>query len=134
MNLFIQVRDGKPFEHPIEEWNFVEAFPGVDLNNLPPSFARFVRVEQPVPAVYEVVEGVSYEWDGPVVKDVWHVRQMTPDEIKTKQDAVKRYWAEQGGYASWVFNEETCAFDPPVPRPTDGKYRWDETTLSWVAV
>ena len=36
-------------------------------------------------------------------------------------------------YASWVLNEQTCRWDPPIPEPTDGKsYRWDEELLNWV--
>ena len=36
-------------------------------------------------------------------------------------------------FASWVLNEETCLYDPPVAMPTDGKmYNWDEETTSWV--
>jgi hypothetical protein len=35
--------------------------------------------------------------------------------------------------ASWVLNEETCQWDAPVARPTDGqRYSWDEETVSWV--
>lgn len=38
-------------------------------------------------------------------------------------------------FSSWIFNEETCRWDAPVPYPTDGqKYDWDEETISWVAV
>ena len=38
-------------------------------------------------------------------------------------------------YASWVLNETTCQWEPPVAYPTDGeRYRWDEDTTSWVAV
>jgi hypothetical protein len=34
---------------------------------------------------------------------------------------------------SYVFNEELCAWEPPVPYPTDGQdYRWDEETVSWI--
>ena len=36
-------------------------------------------------------------------------------------------------YESWILNEDTCRWDPPVPYPTDGKvYVWDEETTSWV--
>ena len=31
MRLFIQIRDGQPFEHPIIEDNFREAFPDIDI-------------------------------------------------------------------------------------------------------
>lgn len=38
-------------------------------------------------------------------------------------------------FESWVLNEETCLWDPPIPYPNDGKpYRWDEPTTSWVEV
>lgn len=38
-------------------------------------------------------------------------------------------------YASWVLNEDTCTWQPPVPYPDDGKqYQWDEPTTSWILV
>jgi hypothetical protein len=36
-------------------------------------------------------------------------------------------------YPSWILNEDTCLWDAPTAMPTDGMYRWDEATLSWVA-
>ena len=36
-------------------------------------------------------------------------------------------------FASWILNEETCLWEPPVPMPIDGgQYDWDESTKSWV--
>ena len=36
-------------------------------------------------------------------------------------------------YASWVLDEETCLWNAPVAKPTDGKtYIWNEETLSWI--
>ena len=38
-------------------------------------------------------------------------------------------------FASWVFNETTCLFDPPLPCPVDDKmYRWDEASQAWQEV
>lgn len=38
-------------------------------------------------------------------------------------------------YNSWVLNEITCLWDPPVPCPLDGRnYTWDESTISWKEV
>lgn len=38
-------------------------------------------------------------------------------------------------YESWLLNEETCLWEPPTPRPDDGKlYDWDEATTSWKVV
>lgn len=36
-------------------------------------------------------------------------------------------------YPSWVLNETTCQYEPPVARPQDGNfYLWDEATVSWI--
>jgi len=38
-------------------------------------------------------------------------------------------------YPSWVLDEETCIYVPPVSPPDDGKqYDWDEETVNWVEV
>lgn len=42
-------------------------------------------------------------------------------------------------YPSWTLNTTTFQWEAPVPYPTDDtttttEYRWDEPTLSWVAV
>jgi hypothetical protein len=34
-------------------------------------------------------------------------------------------------YASWVLDEETCLWNAPVARPTDGRYKWNEDSLMW---
>lgn len=134
MELFIRLKNGQPVEHPIFGDNFRQAFPDVDTNNLPEWVARFERIPQPALGVYEVYEGVTYQWDAGVVKDVHQVRPMTVAEKTAKQDAVKAVWA-QNGFASWAFDEDTCSFKPPVHMPTDGKlYRWDEPTVSWIEV
>jgi hypothetical protein len=38
-------------------------------------------------------------------------------------------------YPSWVLNESTARWNPPVAMPQDGKsYDWNETSLSWVEI
>ena len=38
-------------------------------------------------------------------------------------------------FASSVLNEETCQWEYPIPRPTDGKfYKWDEESTSWTEI
>jgi hypothetical protein len=33
---------------------------------------------------------------------------------------------------SWVLDEETCQWVPPISQPDDGnRYYWDEATISW---
>ena len=35
-------------------------------------------------------------------------------------------------HKSWIFNEETCQYDPPTPLPGDSKdYFWDEEKGIW---
>lgn len=35
-------------------------------------------------------------------------------------------------FDSWVLNEGTCQWEPPVTRPDDGKrYDWNEDTQTW---
>jgi hypothetical protein len=81
MNLYIRIKDGKPFEHPIVEENFKQAFPDVDLDNLPPQFSRFVRVAPPALGRYEKNQTVSYELVDGVYMDVFSCEQMTDEEI-----------------------------------------------------
>ena len=137
MELFIQVdENGQAVNHPIVGSNFREAFPHIDVNNLPSNFARFVRVPAPMPSVYEKNHRVTYQKrpDG-VWTDVHSCDLMTKEEITALQDQVKANFATHLGFASWTFNEFTCRFDPPVPYPNDGKnYRWDEPTTNWVEI
>jgi len=88
MELYIRIKDGQPFEHPILGDNFREAFPDIDTNNLPPEFARFTRIEAPTLDVYEVYEGGEYQLqeDGSYM-DVHTTRDMTAEE-KAARDAL----------------------------------------------
>lgn len=36
-------------------------------------------------------------------------------------------------FASWVLNTELWVYEPPFPKPDDGKnYYWDESVVNWV--
>lgn len=37
-------------------------------------------------------------------------------------------------FASWTLDEDTCDWEPPVARPAEGAYTWNEETTSWDAV
>lgn len=48
-------------------------------------------------------------------------------------DAQRDAFIPQKPFASWVLDEQTCYWNPPVPYPEDGSsYVWDEATVSWV--
>ena len=123
LKLYIQIRDGEPFQNPIPHDNFIQAFPDIDPNNLPADqFAKFVRVSPPKPGPYEILTSTTptYEWVGDTVKDVYSIRPMTDEEKAAKQKKVKDEWAARPqveNWSAWAFNEETCQYEPPIPRP-----------------
>lgn len=122
MQLYIRIKDGQPFEHPIFADNFCQAFPDVDINNLPSEFAKFERVETPTLGIYEVLasETPTYELVDGVYKDVWHKRDMTDEEKTQKQQLAKDRFhnhEQSENWSAWVFDEETCTMKPPIPRP-----------------
>lgn len=84
LELYIQIRNGQPYEHPIFADNFRAAFPNVDTENLPETFAKFIRVDPPSIGTYKVYDGVSYQWVDGVVKDVHIVRPMTDEDRAAK--------------------------------------------------
>lgn len=84
MELYIRIVDGQPFEHPIIGANFRQAFPHIDVNNLPAEFVKFERVECPYLATTFQVDEAAYQWDNGIVKDVWFVREMTDEERAAK--------------------------------------------------
>jgi hypothetical protein len=130
MELYIRIKDGQPFEHPIIGSNFREAFPSIDVNNLPPEFIKFEKQDLNI-GVYEVFDSMPYFIESGVCKD-GRVRQMTPEEKQAKIDSLHSWW-KIFGFSSWVFNEEKAEFVPPVPRPDmSRKYTWNEDIKNWV--
>jgi hypothetical protein len=48
-------------------------------------------------------------------------------------DSVRDAFIPPKPHASWLLDEATCLWNPPVARPQDGKmYVWDEETTSWI--
>lgn len=132
MNLYIKTLNGKPVDHPYLEENMKSAFPEMDLDNLPAGWAKFERVPRPKLGVYETAE-CFYEWDGDVVKDVWYIHQMGPEEKAQKQERVKKSWVDDGGPSDWIFDENRCCHVAPVPYPNDGQiYIWVQAAGIWV--
>ena len=132
MELYIRIKDGQPFEHPILGDNFREVFPDIDVNNLPSEFAKFEKQDLNIGA-YEIFDAMPYFIENGVCKN-GRVRQMTPEEKQVKIDAIRNWWGRVG-FASWVFNEATAEFEPPFPKPDATKrYRWSEDISNWVEV
>jgi hypothetical protein len=127
MKLYIETENNQIKNHPAFEENLIQAF-GLIPNN----WVLFERIEQPIFNVYQLYEGVTYEWLDGIVKDVHHVRNMTNEEKLAKQNEIKESW-NNDGFKSWVFDEATCSFEAPIKYPNDGlNYYWDEVTTSWI--
>lgn len=48
-------------------------------------------------------------------------------------DSVRDAFIEPKPFDSWLLNEDTCRWQPPIPAPTDGKlYSWSESNLLWI--
>lgn len=50
-------------------------------------------------------------------------------------DSVRDAFIPPKPYESWLLDEDTCTWQPPVPMPDDGGfYEWDESSQSWSSV
>lgn len=50
-------------------------------------------------------------------------------------DPVRDAFIHPKPYPSWILDEDTCTWKPPVPPIKNGKHhRWDEDTISWIEV
>lgn len=127
MNLFIKIKDNKPFDHPILEDNMRMLFDDFDSNNPPEGFAKFERIDLKA-GHYDIYTELPYFIDTDGVVKNGTVRPMTPEEKQTKINDM----LQSKPFESWIFNEEEYRWDPPVPRPDGGLYYWNETTKEWL--
>lgn len=49
-------------------------------------------------------------------------------------DPIKDAFIPPQPFASWLLDEDYCLWSPPIPRPTEGEWFWNEESLSWVEV
>ena len=50
-------------------------------------------------------------------------------------DAARDAFIPPQPYLSWVINEDTCLWEPPIPMPEEGRpYQWDENAGSWTQI
>lgn len=51
-----------------------------------------------------------------------------------KYDEIRDAFIPPKPYPSWILDEDTCLWNPPVPYPKDLQtHSWDEQTQQWVA-
>ena len=125
MKLYIETENGQTKNHPAFEDNLMQAF-----GQIPDHWEPFVRVERPMPGVYETLESdepVYAKVDG-TWTDVWTLRPMTDAEKAAKQQAVKDAFngrEQASNWSAWTLDEATCQMVPPIPRPEP-----DETKIA----
>lgn len=133
MDFFIRIKDGQPFEHPIFGDNFRQAFPDVDVNNLPSEFAKFEHGEKITIGVYEVLENPIYVLVDGICKSVPQKRDMTLEEKTNKQQEYIKWFnnREQAeNWSAWTFDEAACTIIPPTPRPEPDQTKLDAGILT----
>ena len=47
-------------------------------------------------------------------------------------DAENDVFYAQQQFKGWVLNKTTWLWEPPIPRPIEGRWRWDNNTEQWV--
>lgn len=84
-----------------------------------------------VETTYGARGGISYGQD--LTPDGRPVLRKNYAGIGYTYDSQRDAFIEPKPFQSWILNEETCIWEPPTPRPDDGKiYAWDEQSTSWV--
>ena len=117
MNLYIEIENNQPINHPALEDNLIQAFGSVPLHWEP-----FTRVQRPIPGVYQILESeipVYAKVDG-VWTDTWNLRDMTAEERTIKQQEVQNAFnahENAANWSTWTFDETTCTMVPPVTHP-----------------
>ncbi len=111
MDLFIRMKDGEPFGHPLSADNLRQVFPDFDAANPLPDFALFIpSLPDQSDGVYRTCD-LRYRRAGDVVKGVWEFRDMTEEE-GAKEIALVKSCKPDGD--QWVFNETLCEWQDPA--------------------
>jgi len=133
MNLYIQVENGQPVNHPATEDNLIAA-----LRKVPDNWEPFVRVERPALGIYEALENEEpeYQYVDGVWTDVWAVRTMTAEEKAVVREQIIAGFAllpNAFNFTAWVFDEENASMAPPTSKPVEeGKlFAWSGADNDW---
>jgi hypothetical protein len=125
MNLYIETENGVTKNHPAFEDNLLQAF-----GEIPAHWEPFVRVQCPVPSVYQVLDSnePTYAKVDGVWTDVWALREMTAEEKAALQQSVRDEFTafrQAENWSAWVLDEATCTMVPPIARPEPDQTKLD---------
>jgi len=130
MALFIQIQNGQPINHPVYDFNLIQAY-----GSIPQGWAMFNRVEQPSTLITSPFQKAQCTYalssDGITWEDVWTAVEMTDAE---KSALIAETEASPPG-PNATLNTTTLKWEPNVAKPTDGaKYVWDWSKGEWVVI
>jgi hypothetical protein len=82
---------------------------------------------------YNTRGGIHYESDGNTPSnDQSKSFRKNFGQIGYYYDEIRDAFIPPKRFPSFVFNENSCIFEPPIPCPNDGQsYVWDEELLNW---
>jgi len=127
MSYYIKVENGQAVGHPAIEENLLvvygripegwEPLTLVDPHTLPQRVLKQYASEP----TYKIVDGA---WT-----QVWEQIDSPPEIIAKYVEVQKTLLLSStesfsDNFSAWVFNPTTLKFEPPVPKPTDGHYKW----------
>jgi len=117
---FAKILDGKVIQVIVAEPQFFETF----IDDSPGEWIQ---------TSYNTRGGVHYNPEtGEPSTDQSKALRKNFAGIDYTYDAQKDAFIPIKPFESWVLNEDTCLWDPPVPMPLDGKkYSWNEETGLW---
>ena len=136
MRCYIRTADGQTVGNPVVAENMLQAFPDIDLDNLPEGWAPFDRIQQPEDLLTSRTQvpicTYTLSSDGVTWQDTWTTREMTEEECSA---AYAEKLAAGMPFPNLTLNASTLAWEPNTPMPTDGNtYRWKWVTGEWVVV
>ena len=83
---------------------------------------------------YNTYGGIHYT-DGEPSEDQTQAFRFNYAGISFTYDADRDAFIPPQPFPSWVLDEATCLWEPPVDYPADGgQYVWDEETTDWIEV
>ena len=131
MNLYIEIENGAPKNHPAFMDNLLQAF-----GSIPAQWEMFIRAERPVPSVYQVLasDEPTYGKLNNFWTDVWSLRDMTAEEKTAKQQAAINLFNDRdyaSNWSAWTLDEATCMMVPPIPRPEPDQTKLDQQIFTF---
>ena len=128
MALFIQIQNEQPVNHPVYDFNLIQAY-----GTIPQGWAMFNRIEQPDGLITNPFQTAQCTYglssDGVTWEDKWTALEMTDAE---KAALISKTESNPPG-PNVTLNTTTLQWTPNTAKPTNGqKYYWDWVKGEWV--